>query len=128
MGGRAVEYRQIHGIQGLLGTAVRAYVGNLRARSDKPNLYIVPCTLSYKLVLEAETLIDDYLKEVGKSRYIIEDDEFSRLDRWIAFFRKLVGTEGACVIRFGRPLDPFGNPVDEDGSSIAPGGPDMNCW
>src|SRR5690606_34122904 len=49
-------------------------------------------------------------------------DEFSRIDRWVAFFRKLVGTDGACVIRFGRPLDPFGNRVDDEGRSIAPGG------
>ena len=40
-------------------------------------MFIVPATLSFQLVLEAETLIDDFLKEVGKSRYIITDDEFA---------------------------------------------------
>jgi glycerol-3-phosphate O-acyltransferase len=106
---------------GLAGTAVEAFARNQFVGVKRP-VWFVPATINYGLVMEAETLIEDHLKEAGQHRYIIEDDEFSRLDRWIAFFRKLVGTEGACIIRFGRPLDPFGNPVDDDGTSIAPGG------
>ena len=37
-------------------------------------IYIVPVTINYRLVLEAETLIADYLAEAGKHRYIITDD------------------------------------------------------
>ena len=74
------------------------------------------------LVLEAETLVEDWLSEAGKARYIIEDDEFSRVDRWVSFFRKLVAMRAACVIRFGEPMDPFGNPVDDEGRSITPNG------
>jgi glycerol-3-phosphate O-acyltransferase len=69
-------------------------------------------------VLEAETLIDDYLAETGKSRYIITDDEFSRIGRIVEFFRKILVHEGSVVVRFGRPLDPFGNDVTDDGESI----------
>ena len=41
-------------------------------------LHRIPLCLDlvFQLVLEVETLIDDFLKEVGKSRYIITDDEF----------------------------------------------------
>jgi glycerol-3-phosphate O-acyltransferase len=106
---------------GLAGTAVEAFARNQFFGVKRP-VWFVPATINYGLVMEAETLMEDHLKEAGKHRYIIEDDEFSRLDRWIAFFRKLTGTSGACIIRFGRPLDPFGNPVDDDGNSIAPGG------
>ena len=42
----------------------QAYVNNLRNGRPRPNLYILPCTLSYKLVLEAETLIEDHLNVV----------------------------------------------------------------
>ncbi len=49
--------------KGLLGTAVRAYTSNLRAGRSKPDVFVVPCTINYKLVLEAETLIEDHLKE-----------------------------------------------------------------
>lgn len=106
---------------GLAGTGVEAYARN-RARGVNRPLYFVPATINYALVLEAETLIEDYLKEEGRARYIIEDDEFSRIERWITFFNKFRQLESMCVIRFGEPVDPFGNPVDERGDSVAPDG------
>ena len=102
---------------GLLGTTVTAYLGNVQADAPQKRIYVVPATINYRLVLEAETLIEDYLAETGQSRYIITDDEFSRLGRIVEFVRKLLAHEGAVVIRFGRPLDPFGNDVDDDGES-----------
>lgn len=106
---------------GLAGSAVEAFARNQVFGIDRP-VFFVPTTINYALVMEAESLIEDHLKEAGQARYIIEDDEFSRIDRWVSFFRKLVGTEGGCVIRFGRPMDPFGNPIDDTGASVAPGG------
>jgi glycerol-3-phosphate O-acyltransferase len=103
---------------GLLGTTVTAYKNNVREGAPNKRIYIVPATINYRLVLEAETLIDDYLAETGKSRYIITDDEFSRLGRLLEFFRKILVHEGSVVVRFGRPLDPFGNDVTDDGESI----------
>jgi glycerol-3-phosphate O-acyltransferase len=104
--------------KGLLGTAMSAYVRNLRAHKTRPNLYFVPCTISYKLVLEAETLIDDYLQEVGKARYIIEDDEFSQPRRILNFLTNLISMDSRVVITFSDPLDIVGNRVDEDGRSL----------
>jgi glycerol-3-phosphate O-acyltransferase len=106
---------------GLAGTGVEAFARNRARGIDRP-VYFVPVTINYALVLEAETLIEDYLKEEGRARYIIEDDEFSRIERWISFFNKFRGLESVCVIRFGEPLDPFGNPVDGQGRSLAPDG------
>jgi glycerol-3-phosphate O-acyltransferase len=103
---------------GLLGTAVTAYKNNVRAGSPQKRLYVVPATINYRLVLEAATLIDDYLAETGKNRYIIVDDEFSRIGRILEFVRKMLVHSGACVLRFGRPIDPFGNDVTHDGESI----------
>lgn len=103
---------------GLLGTTVTAYKNSVREGAPNKRLYIVPATINYRLVLEAETLIDDYLAETGKSRYIITDDEFSRIGRLVEFFRKILAHEGSVVVRFGRPLDPFGNDVTDDGESI----------
>jgi glycerol-3-phosphate O-acyltransferase len=106
---------------GLLGSAVEAFTTNQVRRVDRP-VWFVPTTINYALVLEAETLIKDWLTEEGQARYIIEDDEFSRIDRWIAFFRKVVGMRGACIIRFGDPIDPFGNRVNGEGHSMTPTG------
>ena len=103
---------------GLLGTTVTAYKNSVREGLPHRRLYIVPVTINYRLVLEAETLIDDYLAETGKSRYIITDDEFSRIGRLLEFFRKILAHEGSVVVRFGRPLDPFGNDITDDGESI----------
>lgn len=103
---------------GLLGTTVTAYKNLVREGRANRRIYIIPATINYRLVLEAETLIDDYLAETGKSRYIITDDEFSRLGRLFEFFRKIVAHEGSVIVRFGRPFDPFGNDVTDDGDSI----------
>jgi glycerol-3-phosphate O-acyltransferase len=106
---------------GLVGAAMEAFSRN-QVRGTRRPVWFVPTTINYALVLEAETLIEDWLTEEGKSRYIIEDDEFSQADRWIAFFRKLVGMSSACAIRFGRPVDPFGNEIDDEGHSLTPQG------
>lgn len=106
---------------GLVGSAVEAFSENCVRGVDR-RVFFVPTTINYALVLEAESLVEDWLAEEGGARYIIEDDEFSRIDRWVSFFRKLSGMDAACVIRFGEPLDPYGNDVDMDGCSIAPGG------
>ena len=70
---------------GLLGCGINAYLNNLRAGKPEGKIFVVPCTLNYHLVLEGETLIEDHLKDVGKSRYIIVDDEFSKPRRIAAF-------------------------------------------
>ena len=103
---------------GLLGTALTAYQNSLRDPAHHRRMYVVPVTINYRLVLEAETLIDDYLADDGKSRYIIEDDEFSRFGRLLEFMRKTLALEDAVHLRFGMPLDVFGNPTDEDGNSL----------
>lgn len=102
---------------GLLGTALTAYVNNLCAGRADRRIFVVPVTINYRLVLEAETLIDDYLAETGRSRYIIQDDEFSRLGRIVEFARKTMVHEGALHLSFGQPVDIFGNRVDGEGRS-----------
>jgi len=102
---------------GLVGSAIEAYARTVRAGRER-RVYFVPSTINYLLTLEAETLIRDYLSEVGRSRFIIEDDESSRLGRMATFIRKLLDMESSVIIRFGEPLDPFGNAVDDAGDSF----------
>ncbi len=106
---------------GLAGTAVSAFAENQIEGNTRP-VFFLPITINYPLVLEAETLIDDYLKGAGKSRYIITDDEFSQVDRMVAFLKKVLVLRSGAVIRFADPLDPFCNPVDELGRSLSPSG------
>ncbi len=101
---------------GLMGTGISAYTRTLLTGRER-KVFFVPATINYLITLEAETLIGDYLSEAGKERYIIEDDESTRVGRVTTFVRKLLGMDGSVVIRFGHALDPFGNEVDARGVS-----------
>ncbi len=100
--------------KGLLGTGIVAWQEMLAAHRPDSEVYVVPCTLSMTLVLEAATLIEDHLAEAGKSRYIISDDEFAQPRRLAAFANRVLDLDDAVVVRFGQPLDVLGNPVDPD--------------
>lgn len=102
---------------GLMGTGLEAYVNNLKKGKEKPNIYLIPITVNYYLVLEAETLITDFLKEQGKSRYIIEDDESSKFTKTYGYLKKTLDLDASMFIRYGQPMDIFGNTVDEQGIS-----------
>jgi glycerol-3-phosphate O-acyltransferase len=101
---------------GLVGSAMEAYARSLQAGHER-RVFFVPATINYLITLEAETLIADFLSEAGKGRFIIDDDESTRLGRVTSFVKKLLGMHGAVVIRLGEPMDPFGNAVDEHGVS-----------
>ncbi len=103
---------------GLLSTALAAFQRNIAEAKPHGRIYVVPATINYAITLEAETLIADFLAEEGKHRYIIEDDEFSRLGRIVDFSRRVLAMESSLVIRYGAPLDPVGNRVDPEGESI----------
>jgi glycerol-3-phosphate O-acyltransferase len=107
---------------GLLGTGLTAMENRARGGDKNFRVYVVPMTINYLLVLEAETLITDYLAETGRSRYIIEDDEFSELGRIVEFLRKILMHDSAVVVQYGKPVDVFGNAVDENGDSYTENG------
>lgn len=103
---------------GLLGTALDAYTSNVMARRPNPNVFIVPVTMNYNLVLEAETLIHEHLEFGERGRAIIEDDEFTDFRRIVNYVGTVLEMDSPLSIRFGTPMDVFGNQVDIDGESI----------
>jgi len=106
---------------GLLGSALAAVSERTQRGDDRP-IYVVPVTINYPLVLEAETLVGDYLRESGQARYIIDDDEFSRMGRVVHFAVRVMALQTTMVIRYGQPMDVFGNAVGSDGTSRGPDG------
>lgn len=106
---------------GLAGTGLEAFVRAAR-RGEARRVFFVPATINYLLTLEARTLVDDFLAEMGKHRYVIDDDESTEVGRIVTLVRKLMLTEGSIVLRFCPPLDPFGNRVAPDGRSLDPRG------
>jgi len=103
---------------GLLGTGITAYINNLLKNKKNPDIFVIPATINYHIVLEAETLIDDYLKETGKSKYIIGKDESSSFYKVIQFLFKMARMDTSLHIKFGQAFDLFGNKVDENGKLI----------
>jgi len=108
--------------KGLLGAGLTAFRRALVAGRSAARFYVVPCTLTYPLVLEAATLIDDYLREDGKARHIIVDDEYGRVERWVEFMGGLMKLNVPIHVTIGAPLDPVGNDVDASGESRDPRG------
>lgn len=102
---------------GLLGTSLTAYINNLQNTGQEHPIFVCPVTINYNLVLEAESLIKDHLRKEGGKRYFLEDDEFLR---WRSIYRFITNTmtmSSTTVIRFGEPMDVFGNRVDKAGIS-----------
>ena len=102
---------------GLLGTALTGYTHNLMRDPEADPVYICPMTINYNLVLEAGSLIEDHFRREGRGRYLLEDDEFTQIPTIARFVMKTMKMDSTTIIRFGQPLDPFGNEVREDGHS-----------
>jgi glycerol-3-phosphate O-acyltransferase len=100
--------------KGLLGTGLSAWQEMIRAGRTDAEIYVVPMTLSFPLVLEASTLIDDHLAEVGKQRYIIDDDESTQAGTTFRFVERLLALDAPLVVHFGAPMDLLGRPVSAD--------------
>ena len=107
---------------GLLGTGLDAQLHNLKAGKPNSSVFVVPMVMSYHFVLEAGSLIEDYLAESGKDRFIMMDDESWQPTKILNFFWKFFSAKSNVVARVGRPMDVFGNLVDENGMSIGPNG------
>lgn len=103
---------------GLLSTALEAYARNVIGHRSSPNVYVVPVSIGYSHVLEAETLIDDYLADENSQQPIIDVDEFSDVRRISAFARAAIEAPSPITVRFCTPMDAFGNAVDQDGCSV----------
>ena len=102
---------------GFLGRVVNAFVNRRIADPASPPMFVVPCTLSYPLVLEAESLIEEYLSKRGGPHFVDVRDELEQPARWLGFLRGLGSLDVQLHVRFGRPLDPFGHAVDDQGLS-----------
>lgn len=104
---------------GLLGTAIEAQRRLIIEKPEAPHkLFVVPLVISYHTVLEAPGLVDEYLKQEGREKYVLVKDDFKSLRKNIKFIWNFFRSPSEMVFSFGAPMDLFGNPVDEEGRSI----------
>ncbi|MFZ4558848.1 MAG: 1-acyl-sn-glycerol-3-phosphate acyltransferase [Saprospiraceae bacterium] len=101
---------------GLLSTTVEAQ-RSLFQRGESKKVFIVPLVTSYHFVLEAQYLIEQYLKQIGKERFIKAQDNFFKPLQIARFVWKVLAEGNDITFSFGQPMDVLGNPVDAQGES-----------
>ena len=106
---------------GLLGTALEAQRSIYSKGKDK-KIFIVPIVINYNFVLEAPSLIDQYLEQEGREKYYLETDEYSDSLKISKFLIKFFTKAAEISVSIGNGMDLFGNYVDENGVSIGKNG------
>lgn len=104
---------------GLLSTAIEAQRLNFEEQTEEPGkkIFVVPVTLNYNFVLEAPSLIRQYLKLQGQERYYTENDEYSTSYKIAAFLIKFFTKGSEISVSIGKAMDVLGNYVDTEGNS-----------
>lgn len=105
---------------GLLGTAIEAQRRNFMAppRGVSEKIFVVPLVMSYHFVLEAKSLIRQHLTRTGQEQYYILNDESASYTKFLSFIWNTFRSSSDITLSFGKPMDLFGNFVDENGDSF----------
>ncbi|MEL6624571.1 MAG: 1-acyl-sn-glycerol-3-phosphate acyltransferase [Bacteroidota bacterium] len=104
---------------GLLSTAIEAQRRNFLAppQAVSEKVFIVPLVMSYNFVFEAKSLIKQHLNRTGEDQYYVLDKESSDITKILRFIWTTFSQSSDIVLSFGKPMDVFGNFVDESGHS-----------
>ena len=113
---------------GLLSTVVKAFINNLKAGKSKSNIYVVPVSLSYTIVPEAESLALEHYYGKDKKKQILNkvSRKASLLVRTLKKFWHIISFNNPIYLTFGDPIDPLGNKVNNEGISIDRAGIPIN--
>lgn len=104
---------------GLLGTAIEAQRQVFQNEEEDQNkIFIVPVTINYHFVLEAPSLINDYLRIKGQEKYYEENDEFTTSYKVSKFLLKFFTRGSDISVSIGDAMDVLGNFVDTKGNSL----------
>lgn len=104
---------------GLLGTAIETQRNLLRQNPTHPTkIFIVPLVISYHSVLEGRGLIDEYLRQEGKERFVLLQDDFGSIRKNLRFAWKFFKSSSEMVFSIGEAMDLFGNKLNDKGDSI----------
>lgn len=104
---------------GLLSSAMEAQ-REIYEKDNNPGarkIFIVPVTINYNFVLEAPSLINEYLKIKGQERYYVETDKYSTSYKISKFLVKFFTRGSDISVSIGKGMDLLGNFVDDEGNS-----------
>lgn len=102
---------------GLLGALVEAQRHSIVENTDN-KIYVVPLVMSYHFVLEAKSLVDQYLKRTGKEKYTRSKQQGKSSSKLMKFLWSLISKGADIELSFGQPMDVFGHAVDAQGNSL----------
>lgn len=105
---------------GLMNTIIDSQ-NDFYMRGIDRKIIIVPLVTSYHFVLEANGLIEQYLKKTGKENYFDRITKKNVSLKRFRFFSRLFGKGSEMVMSFGQPIDIFGHKIDKEGRSIKDG-------
>jgi glycerol-3-phosphate O-acyltransferase len=105
---------------GLLSTAVEAQQYNFKNQGKK--IFVIPAVLNYHFNIEASSLINQYLKEIGKEKYVADNFEYSSTYKMIRLVKQLFASNPELIVTFGAPMDVIGHLVNQKGESLGPQG------
>ena len=101
---------------GLLNSVIDAQRNSFLENKEQ-KIFIVPLSMGYHFVLEAESLIDQHLRIVGKEKYNQQKQKKSKFASAFSFLRTLRKNDSDVYLSFGKPMDIMGNLVDIKGDS-----------
>lgn len=102
---------------GLLTTLVETQ-RELIEKGSKQKLFIVPMVLGYNAVLEARSLIHQFLSKQGEEKFLASRDSYLSISQIIKFATNYFQTDSELTVSVGDVIDVLGNSVQENGISI----------
>ena len=80
-------------------------------------IFVVPLTVGYHFVLEAGSLVDQHLRQIGREKYHRSSKRSGILSTIYNFMISLRKNNSEVYLSFGKPMDVLGNYVDSEGNS-----------
>lgn len=101
---------------GLLNSLVEAQ-RKIYEKGNNQKIVVLPLTISYHFVLEAKSLINQYLEKAGEEKFILQHDEFKSRRKLLKFVWQFFSRSSEIYMSFGVPMDILGHEVDTNGTS-----------
>ncbi len=103
---------------GLIGSAIEAQRQLVvKPNQANPKIFIVPVVLGYHFVLEAQSLIDQHLKMVGREKFIRNKHSKIGVRSILRYIWNLYWHGSEIIVSVGKPMDVIGNFVNNEGES-----------
>lgn len=106
--------------KGLMSSLVDAQYDMVNAEDNK-KIFIVPVVYNYHSVLEAKPLIYSYLKAKGKKKFISRTKYRDKVIKSLSIVKTIYNVfvkKSEFVLSIGKPMDVFGNNIDNEGNSF----------